>query len=150
MNSKTLPNVNLLLFKLENEQISVSMWMYFIRTYCHHIYIGPWLVEGSVMVVEQLELWNRDACYGIALAANHNEPLIDTFVHELLHIFLNILEVKVHPEKRIERLGKVLSKKYPWILDIVREVFPGLKFDEEFVSRSLRKPVYAYNHTTAE
>jgi hypothetical protein len=88
MKSKHFIDLDQLFFKLKNERISREKWRDFIRQYVHHIYIGPWVTEGSVVVVTQLELWNRDARHGIVLNSNHTEPLADTIIHELLHIYL--------------------------------------------------------------
>ncbi len=144
MKTQSFIDQDLLFFRLETGSITPSIWRDFIITHCLYIYIGPWLVEGSVVTVEQLELWNPDAHFGIVLAANNGESLDETIIHELVHIFLHVLGVVVHPEDKIENLCVRLSKKYPWILDVIREVFPGLSFSEEFLCKTLKSPVCIY------
>lgn len=134
----------ILFSKLETEEISRETWKKFIRTYCQRIHIRPWLVSGSMITISQPELWNEKAVYGIILSAHDYDNLTEvliTIIHELIHIQFYVVGMKKHDEDSVERLGKILAKRYPFILDIFEEIFPGLRFTREYMAEAFNKPV---------
>lgn len=132
-------------YKLEREEISRETWKEFVSTYCHRIYVGPWLPSGSMTVGGQIDLWNPRAHFGIVLRAGKpRDPwplhMMETLFHELIHIACYVIGMEEHSEESVEKLCKILARKYPFIFEIFEEVFSGLKFTEQFFTESFENP----------
>ncbi|MFA6446235.1 MAG: hypothetical protein WCW14_03245 [Candidatus Paceibacterota bacterium] len=142
-NSLDKSNEARFLHKLEHEYISREIWEMCISAYVQAVLVRPWLAHGSVTHINQLQLWHPLAQWGIVLKAGKPcESLSETLLHELIHISLRVIGIEEHTEESVERLCKILALKYPYIVDVFMEVFPGLMLDDESLEKAFREYVY--------
>ncbi len=112
----------------------------FISAYVQAVLIRPWLAHGSVIRMNQRELWHPLAQYGIVLKAGKPyESLSETLLHELIHVSLSVIGIEKQTEKSVERLCRILALKYPYIIEVFEEVFRGLKLDDETLERAFKR-----------
>jgi hypothetical protein len=133
--------------KLETELISRITWRNFISTHCNQVEIRPWLTMGSLICIDQLCLWHPQAYYGIILNSNlyqsegFNTEVSETLFHEVVHLSCRVIGLCNHSENEVERVCRILTRKYPFILEVFEGLFPGLKFNKQFFAQAFEKPV---------
>lgn len=132
--------------RIEKTDFDRNQLTQFIRFRIQWIEIRTSLVGGGIDRLGNL----KRPQFGIYFNAITTEPwpryAVETAHHELIHAYLSLLGIDNHIEYEddIERLCLIFADKYPFVLEILQDIFPGLSFTEEFFGKAFRQPVRIY------
>lgn len=134
--------------ELKSEEIDRKQFEDFVKTHVEYVEIRAWLCPGSIVINRTV---NQKIIFGLYLNAITTEPhtrdLTETVHHELIHMFLHVSGIRKHKEDEVERLCIIFADKYPFILEVLQDAFPGLIFSTEYFNKAFRQPVRIYRPT---
>lgn len=122
----------------------------FIPEYCREVVVHPLLGGGLITILRDQKLVQGNRVFAIYfdsfLAKNmsHRRMMLDyrvTAWHELIHIMLYVVGYPEHNENKIENVAWHLAYRYPQVLNLFEEFFPGLDFNNIALGEKMRYPL---------
>lgn len=139
-------NTIMFLRRHEEQIFGRDQFTQFIKLHIQWIEVRLMLVGGGIDYLGGLKRPQFGICFNALTTDPWPKYAIQTAHHELFHAYLSLSGINDHTEyeDEIERLCLIFAERYPFILEILQDIFPGLSFTKEFFREAFRQPVRIY------